>query len=170
MSSFTLAVDVWMDKVLFECDGSLPESFITVIMSATALSHCTDCSSSLAMSSAWSEKDIRRTRPIFRSVMFLVAFGVVGQNNSRQGNQTIDIFSMCECMSLARGSNKVLLTYLLTYLPSLGPPGPPCSAKHYPIVCAGLSSGLKHYCVVRMGQGAPGLPRIDELCNHNHQS
>ena len=77
MSSFTLAVDVWMDKVLFDCYGSLPESFIIVIMSATALSHCTDCSSSLAMSSAWSNKDIRRTLPIFRLVTFLVAFGVV---------------------------------------------------------------------------------------------
>ena len=29
-------------------------------------------------------------------------------------NQTIDIFSMCECMSFPRGSNKVLLTYLLS--------------------------------------------------------
>ena len=77
MSSFTLAVDVWIDKVLFECDGSLPESFIIVIMSATALSHCTDCSSSLAMSSAWSKRDTRRTRPILRLVTFLVAFGVV---------------------------------------------------------------------------------------------
>ena len=31
-------------------------------------------------------------------------------------NQTIDICNMCECMSFPRGSNKVILTYLLTYL------------------------------------------------------
>ena len=63
-SSTELAVNVWMDKVLFDGFGSLPQSFIIVIMFATALRHVLAMSSLLGLSPKCSQ--LVRMWPISR--------------------------------------------------------------------------------------------------------